>query len=412
MTPTLRSAGLALLLALCLLFLPVQGRAGTCAGAPFLKVADEQLPLFVDDLSYASLAEAVDASLRALARLPRQRRVAICGEEYPVSRLRDSLLAFQKIIAARPAPAALSRTLKEEFIICQAAGRGEDRRLLLTGYFEPLFNASLTETESHRFPLYRVPADLVRRPASQDSPAQTGRLENGALLPYWTRGEIESQGLLAGQELLYLADPVDAFVLHVQGSGQVRLPDGRVRRVQFAAGNGHEYRSIGRLLADEGVLPLAKVTLPKIVRYLREHPQERERILHHNASFVFFRWGDAAATGPLGSLGEPLTAGRSVALDQSCFPPGGLAFLSSRKPRVSGEGAIVGWEPMARFVLNQDSGSAIKGPGRLDLYWGAGQYAEVAAGHMKQPGSLYFLVKKGAAPEAAEKQGKGAERPR
>ena len=391
---TFRVVGI-LLLAACFHFLlPPRAPAAPCAAPPFVDVAGESLPVFVDDMAYDSLAVAIDASVRGLARLPKERKFTVCGEEYPVSWLRESLLSFKKIIQDKPGAERLGRILREQFIICRAAGRQTDNRLLLTGYFEPLFRGSLQKTSIYRHPLYRVPADLIRLPTVKGQSAPTGRMENGVLLPYWTRAQIEKDGLLAGNELLYLDDPVDAFVLHVQGSGQVQLPDGTVRRVQFAAGNGHEYRSIGKFMAEKGVLRLEEVTLPRIVRYLKAHPEEREAILHHNDSFVFFRWGDTAATGPLGSLGEPLTAGRSVALDQSCFPAGGLAFLTTRKPRVNEQGRIVGWEPMARFVLNQDSGSAIKGPGRLDLYWGAGLYAEVAAGHMKQPGSLYFLVRK------------------
>lgn len=394
MTRTLCPAGIFLLLAVWSLFLPPQSPALSCSGEPFVAVAEEEFPLFVDDLAYDSLDEAVAASLRALARLPGERKFILCGEEYPLFSLQESLRAFQDIIRKQPAPETLGRILREQFTICRAAGRTEDSRLLLTGYFEPLFRGSLQKTASYSHPLYRVPSDLVQLPAPRGRNAGIGRMEDNVLLPYWTRGQIEKEGLLAGNELLYLEDPVDAFVLHIQGSGQVQLPDGRVRRVQFAALNGHGYRSIGRFMAAQGLLRLEDVTLPRIIRYLKEHPQEQEAILHHNDSFVFFRWGDTSATGPLGSLGEPLTGGRSVALDQSCFPPGGLAFLTTRKPRINDQGKIVGWEPMARFVLNQDSGSAIKGPGRLDLYWGAGQYAEVAAGHMKQPGNLYFLVKK------------------
>jgi len=394
MTRTFRFAGAFFLLAACSFFLPRQCPALSCSGEPFAAVPEEEIPLFVDDLAYDSLAEAIDASLRALARQPGERRLAVCGEEYPLSWLQESLRAFRDIVREQPAPGKLSQILREQFTICRMAGSGEGNRLLLTGYFEPLFRGSLQKTASYRYPLYRVPPDLARLPDGMGRGAQTGRMENGVLLPYWTRSQIEKEELLAGNELLYLDDPVDAFVLHIQGSGQVQLPDGRVRRVQFAALNGHGYRSIGRFMAEQGLLRLEDVTLPQILRYLKDHPQEQEAILHHNDSYVFFRWGDASAAGPLGSLGEPLTGGRSVAMDQSCFPSGGLAFLTTRKPRVNGQGKIVGWEPMARFVLNQDSGSAIKGPGRLDLYWGAGLYAEVAAGHMKQPGALYFLVKK------------------
>ena len=369
---------------------PVAGQCGQDATVPI--VAD--LPLLQDDLAYESLAPAIDRSMHYLRQLPKGKVFVLCGEEYSVGWLIESLLAFKRIIAEKPSPQALTTILKKEFTLCQAKGNGAGRRMFLTGYFEPLFRASLTQTATYRYPLYRKPADLVSLPGGNGNGRKTGRMENGSLVPYPTRAEIEKGQLLAGQELVYLADPVDAFILHVQGSGQIELADGSLRRVQFAAKNGQEYRSIGRLLVEKGVMRREEATMPKIVRYLKEHPEEQEAILHHNDSFVFFRWGDDAAVGPMGCLGEPLTPGRSVALDQDCFPPGGLGFLATRKPKIDAAGEIIGWEPLSRFVVNQDSGSAITGPGRLDLFWGAGPYAEAAAGNMKHPGALYFLVKK------------------
>ncbi|MDP2755857.1 MAG: MltA domain-containing protein [Nitrospirota bacterium] len=369
---------------------PVAGQCGPAATVPL--VAD--MPLLHDDMGYESLAPAIDRSMHYLGRLSGEKTFLLCGEEYSVGWLIESLRAFKRIIEEKPSPQALTALLKKEFTLCQAKGRGSDHKIFLTGYFEPLFKGSLVKTATYRYPLYRKPPDLVSLPGVNGREKQTGRMENGSLVPYPTRVEIEKGQLLAGQELVYLADPVEAFILHVQGSGQVQLVDGSRRRVQFAAKNGQEYRSIGRLLVEKGVMRREEATMPRIVRYLKEHPEEQEGILHYNDSFVFFRWGDDGAVGPLGCLGEPLTPGRSVALDQECFPPGGLGFLTTRKPKVDAAGEIIGWEPLSRFVVNQDSGSAITGPGRLDLYWGAGPYAEAAAGNMKHPGVLYFLVKK------------------
>lgn len=369
---------------------PVAGQCGQAATVPL--AAD--LPLLQDDLAYESLAPAIDRSVHYLRQLPQEKTFVLCGEEYSVGWLIESLLAFQRIIEEKPSPQALTAILKKQFTLCQAAGRPSDHRMFLTGYFEPLFKASLTKTATYRYPLYRKPPDLVSSPGGKGRGKKTGRMKNGSLVPYPTRAEIEKGQLLAGQELAFLADPVDAFILHIQGSGRIQLADGSLRRVQFAAKNGHAYRSLGRLLVEKGVMRREEATLPRIVRYLKEHPEEQEAILHHNDSFVFFRWGDDSAVGPLGCLGEPLTPGRSVALDQDCFPPGSLAFLTTRKPRVNAAGEIIGWEPLSRFVVNQDSGSAITGAGRLDLFWGGGRYAEVAAGNMKHPGALYFLVKK------------------
>jgi membrane-bound lytic murein transglycosylase A len=367
--------------------------AAQCAQASTVPLA-AGIPLLEDDLGYASLAPAIDRSVHYLRRLPAGKSFFLCGEEYSAAWLIESLLAFRRILAESPSPEALTVLVEKEFTLCQAAGRPSGRKIFLTGYFEPLFKASLTKTATYRYPLYRPPPDLVFAPGERGREKKTGRMENGAFVPYFTRAEIEHGRLPAGQELVYLADPVEVFILHIQGSGRIELADGSMRRVQFAAKNGHEYRSIGRLLVEKGVMKMEEVTLPKIIQYLKENPEQQESILHYNDSFVFFRWGDDAGIGPLGCLGEPLTPGRSVALDQECFPPGGLAFLTTRKPRVNAAGEIIGWEPLSRFVVNQDCGSAIRGMGRLDLFWGGGHYAEVAAGNMKHPGNLYFLVKK------------------
>jgi len=367
--------------------------AAQCSQAATVPLAVEP-PLLRDDLGYESLAPAIDRSVHYLRQLSGEKSFALCGEEYSAGWLIESLLAFKRIIEENPSPQALTAIVEKQFNLCQATGRGSDHRIFLTGYFEPLFKAGLTKTDTYRYPLYRSPPDLVVVPGEKGREKKTGRMENGSLVPYFTRAEIEKGQLLAGQELVYLADPVEAFILHIQGSGRIELADGTLRRVQFAAKNGREYRSIGRLLVEKGVMRREEATMPMIVRYLKEHPEEQEPVLQHNDSFVFFRWGDDLAAGPEGCFGEPLTPGRSVALDQDCFPPGGLAFLTTRKPRINAAGEVIGWEPLSRFVVNQDSGSAITGPGRLDLFWGAGLYAEAAAGNMKHPGALYFLVKK------------------
>jgi membrane-bound lytic murein transglycosylase A len=221
-----------------------------------------------------------------------------------------------------------------------------------------------------------------------------GRLDGGRLVPYWSRGEIEELGLLAGRELVYINDPVEAFILQVQGSGRVRLRDGSERRLQYAAKNGRPYRSIGRFLVELGAMDLDEVNLPAISAYLKAHPEEVAEILRYNESYVFFRWGDQEQPGPLGSLGEPLTPDRSVALDRELFPPGAPAFLLGRKPKFNERDEIIGWSRMQRLVFNQDSGSAIRGPGRLDLFLGHGARARATAGVLKGQGRLFLLLNK------------------
>jgi membrane-bound lytic murein transglycosylase A len=186
-------------------------------------------------------------------------------------------------------------------------------------------------------------------------------------------------------------DPIDLFFMHIQGSGKIRLPDGNVMQVSYAQKNGHPYRSIGRYLLDKEKLTSSEMTHQSIKKYLREHPEELSDILNYNKSYVFFR---IVENGPIGALGLTLTSGRSIATDLDLFPKGALAFVRLRKPVFDKNGNIKTWEIFSRFVLNQDTGGVIKGPGRVDLFCGTGSDAEMLAGSLKENGELYFLVKK------------------
>jgi membrane-bound lytic murein transglycosylase A len=192
-----------------------------------------------------------------------------------------------------------------------------------------------------------------------------------------------------GLELVWLRDAVDGFFLHVQGSGQIHLADGQTMRVNYAASNGHPYRSIGRLLLDEGRLTSAELSLQGIRRYLRAHPDDSAHVMQANPRYVFFR---QVEQGPKGSLEVILVPGRSIATDAQLFPPGGVAFIQTQQPILSATGDIAGWQPLSRFVFNHDTGNAITGPGRVDLFWGSDAAAEMAAGHMQHPGKLFFLL--------------------
>lgn len=362
---------------------PALAAAGCCVA-----VEASALQVSRDDLGGAGLTEAIAASLRFLQHQKPTRVYRFCDREYGPVELAASLTDFLALANRNYKSAEFDRQIAERFEVCAATGPEGDGKVLVTGYFEPLLEGSLRPEKPFLYPLYTRPPDLG------ELDGRVGLVQNGQLRPYPTRAQIENEGLLAGQELVYLDDPVEAFILHVQGSGRVRLRDGRIRRVQFAAKNGAPYRSIGKLLVERGKMALAAVNLPAIITYLNSHPGERKDILQYNQSFVFFRWGDDEAGGPLGSLGQPLTAGRSVALDDDCFPPGALGFLKTRKPIFNGENDIVGWAPLQRFVVNQDSGSAIRGGQRLDLFLGIGERARATAGIMKHPGQLYFLIKK------------------
>lgn len=342
----------------------------------------------VDDLAGAGLEEGGGASLRYLAKLPATKTYNLCDRQVSVAELKSTLQELRSLWRATGGGREFSKKVAEGFVLLAVNVGGQEKKIMITGYFEPLLEGALHKEAPFIYPLYPVPADLVQKGG------EVGRLDGGRLVPYWTRGEIESQNLLAGRELVYLNDPVEAFILQVQGSGRVRLRDGSLRRLQYAAKNGRPYRSIGKFLVERGAMGLEEASLPAISTYLKDHPEEVREILQYNESYVFFRWGDPDQAGPLGSLGEPLTPGRSVALDRECFPPGAPAFLFGRKPKFNENDEIIGWSKMQRLVFNQDSGSAIRGPGRLDLFLGYGARARATAGVLKGQGRLYFLLKK------------------
>lgn len=366
-----------------------------CGQKPLSVIAEPEYPLFADDLDYQGLDVALQKSLVYLRRLPSSTVYTIDNRKCTVGDIARAVEFFRNLLAEKPSPQRLSDLIARHFSVYQARGIGgynPDRSMLVTGYYQPLFSGSLKRTGVFSYPLYKVPADIViRRIDSGQKKQSVGRMEQGHFMPYWTRGEIERGNLLSGQELIWLKSPLDAFVLHIQGSGLISLPDGSIRGVHYAMRNGRPYSSIGKYMVENGMLTLEEASLDSIRAYIDKNPAQRDLILHHNESFIFFDWGNTQ--GAVGSIGQVLTPGRSIAADKSCFPPGALVFLRSRKPVVRDQ-HIVQWNDLQRFVTIQDSGSAIRGPGRVDLFLGSGAEAGLAAGRMKEDGTLYLLLLK------------------
>ena len=361
-----------------------------CARKPLIPLCVDAAPGFFDDLDIASLQKAVQHNLEYLHQQPQEKIVHISDKPIPLKRITDSLEYFLTILVKNPAPEELDRIVREHFDIYQASGtRGFNpwRKMLVTGYFQPVFEGSMAKKPPFLYPLYSIPNDLIRDKTKKNF----YRLENGNKVPYWTRKEIEKNNRAAGHEMVWLKDPFDAFILHVQGSGLIRLQDGNLKGIHYAAKNGQPYRSIGKYMVKTKRITLEEASLETIRAYITNNPEEREEILLHNPSFIFFEW--TKTHGAIGNLGKELVPGRSIAVDQSCFPAGALAFLISQKPTKTNDRQIR-WSPFKRFVLVQDTGSAIRGPGRVDLFWGTGAKAGFEAGHMKEKGALYFLILK------------------
>lgn len=273
--------------------------------------------------------------------------------------------------------------------------RGDGAAGLLTGYYEPVVSGSRIREHAGQVALYRPPRDLVRgadgarmQAPPGDSPAASGAgPSQRAPAPYPTRAEIEAGRLLEGQELVWLDDPVEAFFLHVQGSGRVRLRDGLTMRVGFADHNGQPYFPIGRELVARGALPAGAVDADAIKAWLRAHPADADAVMRKNRRYVFFRELPGGADGPPGALGVALTPMRSVATDPAYVPPGALLFIDSTCPD---DGT-----PLRQVVVSQDRGAAITGAARADLFWGSGDEAGRLAGLAKQPMRMWLLWPKG-----------------
>jgi membrane-bound lytic murein transglycosylase A len=355
---------------------PVQPVKGTEA-AVLVKLSGGDIPVLVDDLDAESLDTAVARSLEYLdKRKTAGFRTGDC--DYTAADMREGLLGFRDIVRTFDTAEDRMKKIRDGFDVYKASGSDGKGAVLFTGYYEPVLNGSLEATDRYRYPIYRVPADL---------PA------NGTTAPYLSRREIDGGQALAGRglEIAWVDDPVELFFLHIQGSGMIKLPDGHVIQVSFARSNDRPFRGIGRYMAEKGILSQQGLSNQRIKKYLRDHPDEQTEIFYFNERYIFFR---IVNNGPVGALGVTVTGGRTIAVDPVIYPQAGLAFIRLRKPVLNKENGRNTWVPFSRFVLAQDVGAAIKGPGRIDLFCGGGEEAELVAGSLKEKGELYFLVKK------------------
>jgi membrane-bound lytic murein transglycosylase A len=260
-----------------------------------------------------------------------------------------------------------------------------DGAAFATGYYEPEIAGSRTAQPGYEVPVYRKPPDLVEVDAAAAEAAGTlrrGRLENGIMIPYFERSEIED-GALAGRglEIAWAADAIDLFFLQIQGSGRLRLPDGGVMRIGYAGQNGRDYVGIGKLMKDRGLLEPGHTKMQDLVAWLRAHPEEGRAIMRENKSYVFFQ--ELTGPGPLGALNLPVTPRATVATDPKFVPLGAPVILALDRPEANG------------LWVAQDTGGAIKGANRFDTFWGAGAEAARIAGGMTGRGRAYILVPKG-----------------
>ena len=286
---------------------------------------------------------------------------------------------------------AIRAFLKEQLQVYGLRSSSGNANGLITGYYEPVYPGRLTQTPAANVPIYGVPEDMIIVSLESIYPELKGkrlrgRLEGRVLKPYDDAATIGTQGVKA-PVVAWLTDPMDLQFLQIQGSGRVQLADGRQLRIAYADQNGHPYRPIGRWLVEQGELKKEEVTMGAISTWAKANPTRIPELLASNPSYVFFTRNPDSNEGPRGSLNVPLTSGYSVAVDRKVIPLGSLLWLSTTRP----DGT-----PLVRPVAAQDTGGAITGEVRADLFWGTGDAAGHLAGDMKQQGQIWMLWPKGA----------------
>jgi membrane-bound lytic murein transglycosylase A len=327
-----------------------------------------------------ALLTSIDHSLRYLGT----NRAAEIYANYPIKeitldRVRRSLLRFRQLVVSSKSAAELQAAVHREFAFYQSTGNDGKGTVKFTAYYEPVYTASRVRTSVYRYPMYRVPPDFKEWKK-----------------PHPKRVELEGKdglqghkGRLRGLEMLWFRDRLEPYMIQIQGSAQIRLTNGQRTSVGFAGGTDYPWTSIGGELAKDGKLPLSGLTMPKLISYFRRNPREMNNYLPRWERFVFFQETNGAPA--TGSINVPVTAERSIATDKSLMPPGALALIQNAFPFPAGGGRLER-RRVDRFVLDQDTGSAIRGPGRVDYFMGTGKLAGDRAGITGGNGSLYYLL--------------------
>ena len=367
---------------------------------PLKKLKSGEYPLFMDHMDYQGLLESIDNSLIYFRKVPAERQYTYEKEIYTAGHMIQSLETVKVFLGTDPSTKKINDFIKDRFLVYEAIGN-ENSEVLFTGYFEPTYEGRLQKSDEFPHPLFSKPEDLLDIELSLFSDQYKGhkRLtarvneEAKKVVPYYTRKEITASKdfYTRAEPVAWLKSRVDGFFLEIQGSGRVDLGNGELLRVQYAAVNGRAYSSVGKYLIDQKEISKEDMSMQAIRKWLETHPERMDEVLNYNQSYVFFR---KETDGPYGSLGVKVTALRSVATDSGLFPKGALCFIQAKLPDKDAMDPKKEWEKASLFVLNQDTGGAIKGPARADLFCGNGDYAAFASGHMKHYGRLFFLVLK------------------
>ncbi|MEC7641871.1 MAG: MltA domain-containing protein [Nitrospinota bacterium] len=356
----------------------------------------EELPaILADDLDKDSLVQAIENHLVVLQRQDLNKTVTLGSQTLTLARLKITLEEFLNLLQQDLSPQKFSQQVKENFAIYQA-GNGEGKRVLFTGYYTPIIPASRFPSESYDYPIYQMPESLTKvrfvyKKRLPDGHYVVFRLSDDG--PNFTREDIDGHQILKDMnlEIAWLKNDLERYFLHIQGSGILEYLDGTREGVRYAGSNGYSYKPIGKTMFRDGVLPPSQGSMQGIKKYFADNPHDIQKYLFRNKRYVFF---ELTHEKPRGSSGAEVVGGRSIASDPLYYPPGTLGFMVAQKPELNDNDEITGWKKFSRFMVNQDTGSAIKGPNRMDLYFGVGNRAGVAAGHYMEQVKVFFLVKK------------------
>lgn len=346
-------------------------------------------PALIPDFTMAAcnltnLREAVGNSINYLKKPSSEQFFPM--DDVTHARAKASLEEFARLLDDGVTGANLNAVLREKFDVYISVGCDNEGTVLFTGYYTPIFDGSLQETAEYRYPLYSKPDDLEK--------GLTGEIlgrrgADGQLTTYPPRAEIESSGMLKGTELIWLKDPFEAYIAHVQGSAKVKLPDGSLTTVGYAANNGYDYNGISKQMIDDGAITSDQLNLSAMMAYFKGHRDMVDKYVNLNPRFVFFQKSTGA---PHGSLNEPVIEMRSIATDKLIFPRASLTYINTQLPQMMGGQVVTSFYD--GFTLDQDTGGAIRAPGRCDVYMGSGDLAGKMAGDTYQEGKLYYLFLK------------------
>ena len=367
---------------------------------PYLEsVAD--LKSFMDDMDPTSLQLVIDNQLEVMYEQDPASPIRLGDFTLTRRRLIETLEAFQKLLQKNISKEDFDKKVYEEFLLYRV-GKGKDKKVLFTGYYRPVITASPVPSPRYRFPIYKMPGkDFhigetqlgIRLVGSKAGIKQNLQNKSGENWRSLTREQIDRKGALSnrGLEVAWLENELERYFLHIQGSGILEFPDGTRQGVRYQGANKYSYNGIGKLMIRDGVIKTSNGSMQGIKKYFANNPQNISKYLNQNKRYIFFSLSDAGA---IGSGGGELVGGRSIATDKSIYPAGGLVFVKIRKPVLDGNNKIKSWKQISRFVIDQDTGSAIRGKARADLYFGTGQKAGAMAGHYHEKGEVYYLIKK------------------